>query len=71
MSISRLWVDRRLNRDAAANHDDWTDLSLALYVGRRDVVVSADRLVRTAFAVIDPTIPVVTAGDLRAKAKER
>lgn len=62
--ISRLWRDQWLNRDAVPTRADWADLAVALYVGRRDFVVSADRLIRDVFAAIDPTIGVVIAADL-------
>ena len=63
-SLSRLWANQRLNRDPNARRDDWADLCVALYVGRRDFVVSADGLIRNAFATIDATIRVVTAATL-------
>jgi hypothetical protein len=43
---------------------DWTDLTMALYVGAGDVLVTNDGLLRAVFAAIDPAVQVVVASDL-------
>jgi hypothetical protein len=43
VSVTRIWKEARLNRTHHKN--DWTDLTMALYVGRRDVLVPKDEIV--------------------------
>jgi hypothetical protein len=62
ISVSRLWRNQRLNRDVGAS--DWVDLTMTLYVGRRDVLISRDRLLADIFATVDPTIRLRRAADL-------
>ena len=62
VSVTKLWDDRTLHRDHDKN--DWTDLTMALYVGTGDALVTNDRLLRAVFAAIDPNVPVVLASDL-------
>lgn len=62
VSVTRIWKDARLHRRHHKN--DWTDLTMALYVGRRDVLVTEDELLRAVFRPIDPEVRVVSAADL-------
>jgi hypothetical protein len=64
VSIYRGWTNQRLNRDPLPNRDDWTDVTIALYVSDHDIVVTEDRLVRDAFESIDPSVRVVAARDM-------
>ena len=40
------------------------DLLLSLYVGDQDAIVSGDRLIKSAFATVDPAISVVSAMEI-------
>jgi hypothetical protein len=60
--VTKLWADQSLHREHHQN--DRTDLTMALYVGPRDVLVTNDRLLRTIFAPIDRGIRVVLAAEL-------
>lgn len=62
VSVTRLWKDARLHR--AHHKNDWTDLTMALYVGDRDVLVTDDELLRAVFKTIDPAVRVISAADL-------
>jgi hypothetical protein len=62
ISVSRLWRNQRLNRDVGQS--DWVDLTMTLYVGTRDVLISRDRLLARIFDAVDPTIRLRTATDL-------
>jgi len=62
ISVTKLWEDRTLHRDHDKN--DWTDLTMALYVGTSDALVTNDGLLRAVFAAIDPDVRVVLASDL-------
>ena len=61
-SVTRLWKDATLHRDHHRN--DWTDLTMAVYVGKGDVLVTNDGLLRAVFAAIDPDVRVLLASDL-------
>lgn len=62
VSVTKLWENAKLNREHDQN--DWTDLTMALYVGRGDVLVTNDGLLRAVFGAIDPDVRVVVASDL-------
>ena len=62
VSVTRIWEDGQLHRTHDKN--DWTDLTIALYVGRRDVVVTKDKLLRAVFTTIDEEVRVLSASDL-------
>jgi hypothetical protein len=62
VSVTRVWKDGRLHRPHHKN--DWTDLTMALYVGHRDALVTEDELLRAVFKTIDPAVRVVSAADL-------
>jgi hypothetical protein len=60
ISISKGRNELQLHRDVHRN--DWIDLTLALYVGRRDCVISNDNLHKAIFN--DFGVPVLTGDDL-------
>lgn len=62
--IARGWRTQRLNRDPNETRDDWSDVMLALYVGRFDSVVSNDNFVREMFAMMSPATVVQRADQL-------
>jgi hypothetical protein len=62
VSVTKLWKDPTLHREHHRN--DWTDLTMALYVGAGDALVTNDGLLRAVFAAIDPGVRVVSASDL-------
>jgi hypothetical protein len=62
VSVTKLWRDPALHREPHRN--DWTDLTMALYVGTGDALVTNDGLLRAVFAAIDSEVPVVSAADL-------
>lgn len=62
VSVTRVWKDARLHRPHHKN--DWTDLTMALYVGRWDTLVTEDDLLRAVFKTIDPRVRVVSASEL-------
>ncbi len=62
VSVTKLWRDPTLHREHHRN--DWTDLTMALYVGTGDVLVTNDGLLRSVFAAIDPEVRVGLASDL-------
>jgi hypothetical protein len=62
VSVTKLWKTPALHREHHRN--DWTDLTMALYVGAGDVLVTNDGLLRAVFAAIDPAVQVVVASDL-------
>ncbi len=64
ISLTRLWANQRLNRDPVTGRDDLADLTLGLYVGPDDAVLTEDRLLCDAFRMIDPSIQIVAAADL-------
>ena len=64
LSLTRLWANQQLNLDAVSGRDDLADLTLALYVGPNDAVLTQDHLIRDAFRIVDPSIHVVAATDL-------
>lgn len=64
MALARGWADQKLNRDPDEMRDDWSDLTLALYVRKADSVVSADGFVRQMFAMISPSTKVLRAHEL-------
>ncbi len=55
LSFSRLWKDQVHNFDPSAGRDDWTDITLPLYAGDGDVILTADTKLRNAIKVIEPT----------------
>ena len=62
VSVTKLWRDPALHREHHRN--DWTDLTMALYVGNGDVLVTNDGLLRAVLAAIDPEVHVVLASEL-------
>ncbi len=64
MCIARGWRTQHLNRDPTETRDDWSDVMLALYVGRRDSVISNDNFVREMFAMVAAATPVRRADQL-------
>jgi hypothetical protein len=62
VSVTKVWEDRTLHREHDRN--DWTDLTMALYVAADDVLVTNDNLLRAVFAAIDPDVQVLLASDL-------
>jgi hypothetical protein len=64
ISLTRLWANQELNRDAVSGRDDLADLTLALYVGPNDAVLTRDRLLVDAFRFVDPSVQTLTAADL-------
>jgi hypothetical protein len=63
VSVTKLWKDPSLRREHH-HRNDWTDLTMALYVGTGDVLVTNDGLLRAVFAAIDSDVRVVLASDL-------
>jgi hypothetical protein len=64
ISVSRVFAVQRLNHDPTPERDDYTDFTIALYVGSADAVVSADRLIRDVFGAMDPTVRLLLASEL-------
>lgn len=62
VSVTKLWTNTALHREHHRN--DWTDLTMALYVGVDDVIVTNDGLLRATFAAIDPGVKVTAASEL-------
>ena len=62
VSVTKLWDDPALHREHHRN--DWTDLSMALYVGAGDALVTNDGLLRAVFAAINPEVPIALASEL-------
>jgi hypothetical protein len=69
VSVTRVWRDARLHR--LHHRNDWTDLTMALYVGHRDVLVTEDELLEAVFKTIDPAVRVVSAATLSRALPQR
>ena len=48
------WADSTLNVSPSENRDDITDMTLALYAGEGDIILTADSMFRRAYEHIDP-----------------
>ena len=61
LSYSRMWDEahKRLNFEPAEHLDDWTDIVLPMFAEASDIVVSADRKIRAALEVVEPSGAVV------------
>jgi hypothetical protein len=55
ISFSRAWQDQTHNFDPSDQRDDWTDITLPLYAARGDFILTADKKLRNAVAMIDPS----------------
>jgi hypothetical protein len=55
LSISRLWKDYHLHFDPSLRKDDWTDLSLALYVADGDTLLTEDGRLRRLLSLAEPS----------------
>ena len=58
LSFSRAWRDQNHNFDPSVKRDDWTDLTLPLYAANGDIIMTADRKLRNAIKVIEPTCAI-------------
>ena len=66
LSWFRLWDDQSLNFDPSSQRDDFTDLTLPLYAGNGDVILTEDKKVQRLLGVVDPdgVVRVAAARDL-------
>lgn len=48
------WHDETLNIDPSANRNDYTDMTIGLYAGDGDIIVTRDTILRNAIRHIDP-----------------
>jgi hypothetical protein len=53
ISYSRAWADQTWNFDPSGNIDDWTDITLPLYAADGDIILTADKKLRTAISIIE------------------
>ena len=67
LAWSRAWSNQSWNFDPSPKFDDWTDATLPLYAADGDVVLTADKKLRTALKAIEPAgaISASTVSDLR------
>lgn len=67
ISFSRAWSHRlrALNFDANGERDDWTDMTLSLYAKSGDAIVTKDKKLRAAAALIGADVRTLSAQDLR------
>jgi trehalose/maltose hydrolase-like predicted phosphorylase len=63
ISFSRAWDDthQEHNFDPEEKRDDWTDITVPLYASSGDLIVTADKKLRGAVAMIDFNSEVRTA----------
>ena len=63
ISFSQAWDDphRKLNFEPGAKRDDWTDMTVALYGGPGDLIITADRKLSGAVTMVNPDNRVRTA----------
>lgn len=66
ISYSRLWVDQTHNFDPSSGIDDWTDITLPLYAGDGDIILTADTKLQTAIRTVESSdaVHVRTIQDL-------
>lgn len=55
ISFSRAWKDPIHNFDPTDQRDDWTDITLPLYAAKGDFILTADKKLRNAIAMIEPS----------------
>jgi hypothetical protein len=62
ISFSRAWdhAHREHNFDPEEERDDWTDITIPLYANSGDLIVTADKKLRGAIAMVDPNGEVRT-----------
>ncbi len=60
ISISRCWIDQDLNFDPSRERDDMTDVTLPLYAGDGDVIVTNDTKLSLLVRLIEPEGRVTT-----------
>ncbi len=58
VSVCRLWENQTYNFDPQENRDDWTDITLALYVADGDTVITNDIKLRNLFSMVNGNIIV-------------
>ena len=56
ISFSQAWdhANRQQNFGPEAVRDDWTDMTLSLYAGPGDLIVTADKKLRGAVEIVNP-----------------
>lgn len=61
------WKESSLNVSPSENRDDLTDMTLALYARKGDIILTADRMFRRAYEHIDPgrTTRIMTCDEFR------
>jgi len=69
ISSSRAWQDQGHNFDPSDQRDDWTDITLPLYAARGDLILTDDKKLRNAVAMIEPS-GVLRAGPATACCQE-
>jgi len=55
ISYSRAWADQTQNFDPSSSLDDWTDITLPLYAADGDIILTADKKLRTAIGIVEPS----------------
>jgi hypothetical protein len=61
VSWARLWEDQLLNFDPAPDRDDWVDMTLPLYACEGDVILTADKKLKSIIASVESAGSVTTA----------
>lgn len=61
LSYSRMWDEahKHLNFEPSEHLDDWTDIVLLMFAEPGDIIVSADRKLRAALEMVEPTGAVI------------
>lgn len=54
VGYGHLWMDEKLNIDPSANRNDYTDMTIGLYAGHGDTIVTRDTKLGNAIRHIDP-----------------
>lgn len=54
LGYANAWADSTLNVSPSQHRDDITDMTLALYAGDGDILLTADKMFRRAYEHIDP-----------------
>lgn len=55
LSWSQMWQNQTHNFNASQDRDDWPDLTLPLYAANGDIIVTADKKLRNAITMIEPS----------------